>query len=66
MEDLLPNGRADASVHIGTHLIADLWGTRYLDDVGRIEAAVRAAVAACGASLIAAHFRALTPGNGVS
>jgi len=51
---------------VGVHVIADLWGAGHLDDAARIEAAVRAAVEFCGASLIAAHFRTLTPGNGVS
>jgi S-adenosylmethionine decarboxylase len=37
---------------LGTHLLADLYGCRHLDDPAAIEAALRAAVAAAGATLI--------------
>lgn len=39
-------------VPTGTHLLADLHGCRHLDDPVVIEAALRAAVAAAGATLI--------------
>jgi S-adenosylmethionine decarboxylase len=37
---------------LGTHLVADLYGCRHLDDPVAIEAALRAAVTAAGATLI--------------
>ncbi len=37
---------------LGTHLLADLYGCRHLDDPAAIEAALRAAVVAAGATLI--------------
>jgi S-adenosylmethionine decarboxylase len=37
---------------LGTHLLADLHGCRHLDDPVAIEAALRAAVTAAGATLI--------------
>ncbi|WP_426163988.1 adenosylmethionine decarboxylase [Sandarakinorhabdus sp. DWP1-3-1] len=37
---------------LGTHLLADLYGCRHLDDPVAIEAALRAAVLAAGATLI--------------
>ncbi|MFZ4688519.1 MAG: adenosylmethionine decarboxylase [Polymorphobacter sp.] len=37
---------------LGTHLLADLYGCRHLDDPVVIEAALRAAVAAAGATLL--------------
>ncbi len=37
---------------LGTHLLADLYGCRHLDDPAVIEAALRAAVAAAGATLL--------------
>lgn len=37
---------------LGTHLLADLYGCRHLDDPVVIEAALRAGVAAAGATLL--------------
>lgn len=45
-------GIAPGIAPTGTHLLADLHGCRHLDDPAVIEAALRAAVAAAGATLI--------------
>jgi S-adenosylmethionine decarboxylase len=50
----------------GTHLIADLFGCSGLDDQALIEAAMRAAVARIGATLIGLHLHGFGEGNGVT
>jgi S-adenosylmethionine decarboxylase len=50
----------------GTHLIIDLWGAVRLDDMAHIDATLRAAVVACGATLLHLHLHHFTPNGGVS
>jgi S-adenosylmethionine decarboxylase len=50
----------------GTHLIIDLWGCGKLDDIDHIDAAMREAVAAAGATLLHIHLHHFTPNDGVS
>ena len=50
----------------GLHLLIDLWGARHLDDTGAIEAALREAAAAAGATVLKAHFHRFSNGGGVS
>ena len=50
----------------GRHLIADLHGCVGLDDVARIERALRAAVDAAGARLLDLRLHHFGPGQGVT
>jgi S-adenosylmethionine decarboxylase len=50
----------------GTHLLVDLYGAAHLTDALRLEAVLRAAAAAAGATVIAAHFRGFPGGAGVT
>jgi len=48
----------------GTHLIADLWDCRGLDDLSLVEAALREAAAAAGATLLQLHVHGFGNGGG--
>lgn len=50
----------------GTHLLVDLWGASRLDDPGHIDAALRMAAEAAGATILHGHFHHFTPNGGVS
>ena len=50
----------------GVHLIVDLYEAERLDDVDHIEAALRRAVAAAGATLLHIHLHHFEPNGGVS
>ena len=52
----------------GTHVLADLSGVAptLLTDCGRIEALLRDAAAAAGATILHSHFHAFGPGQGVT
>ncbi len=50
----------------GTHLIIDLIGAVGLDDIRRIEAALRRCVEVAGATLLHIHLHHFTPNAGVS
>jgi S-adenosylmethionine decarboxylase len=52
--------------YAGTHLIIDLRGAAKLDDLEHIEAALREAVEASGATLLHVHLHHFTPNGGVS
>ena len=56
----------DGAVFAGTHLILDLWGASRLDDMDRIEAALRDAAAAAGATVLHLHLHRFGDGGGVS
>ena len=45
----------------GTHLIIDLWDASQLDDLSRMESALREAVDVCGATLLHIHLHHFTP-----
>lgn len=51
---------------LGTHLLADLYGCRHLDDPVAIEGALRAAVAASGATLLDLRLHHFGPHQGVT
>ncbi|MCW9012205.1 MAG: adenosylmethionine decarboxylase [Gammaproteobacteria bacterium] len=50
----------------GTHLLIDLWDASHLDDIKRIEYAMRECVEVCGATLLHIHLHHFTPSGGVS
>ncbi len=50
----------------GTHLIIDLWGCEGIDDIDRIDRAMRDSVEAAGATLLHIHLHHFTPNSGVS
>ena len=50
----------------GTHLLLDLWDACHLDDIDRIEKAMRECVEACGATLLHIHLHHFSPSGGVS
>lgn len=50
----------------GTHLLIDLFGCSGLDDIARVERALRAAVTAAGATLLQLHLHGFGDGHGVT
>ena len=52
--------------YAGTHLIIDLWGATNLDDPGHIDAVLREAAIASGATILHGHFHHFSPNGGVS
>lgn len=50
----------------GTHLIIDVYGGSHLEDMKRVENALRAAVDAAGATLLHIHLHHFTPNGGIS
>ncbi len=52
--------------YAGIHLLLDLWEARYLDDIKRIENAMRQCVEACGATLLHLHLHHFSSSGGVS
>ena len=50
----------------GSHLLLDLYGAKHLDDIERIEQAMRDCVAECGATLLHIHLHHFSPSGGVS
>jgi S-adenosylmethionine decarboxylase len=50
----------------GTHLIIDLWGATNLDDPAHIDAVLRDAAIATGATILHGHFHHFSPNGGVS
>ena len=56
----------DGMLFAGTHLIIDLWGASRLDELDHIEATLREAVDAAGATLLHIHLHHFTPNGGVS
>jgi S-adenosylmethionine decarboxylase len=56
----------DGMLFAGSHVLADLWGAQRLDDQDLIERALRAAIEACGATLLHINLHTFTDGGGVS
>lgn len=56
----------DGREFAGTHLIVDFWDTDRLDDLERMEWALREAVAAGGATLLHIHLHHFTENGGIS
>jgi len=50
----------------GTHLLVDLWGASNLGDPAHIDAALREAALAAGATILHSHFHHFSPNGGVS
>ncbi len=50
----------------GTHMIIDLWGAVHLDEIARIEAALRECVEKARATLLHIHLHHFSPNGGVS
>jgi len=50
----------------GTHLLVDLWGATNLCDPSHIDAALREAAEAAGATILHGHFHHFSPNGGVS
>lgn len=58
--------RRDGREFAGTHLIVDFWDAGHLDDMERMERALRDAVAAGGATLLHIHLHYFTENGGIS
>jgi S-adenosylmethionine decarboxylase len=56
----------NGSVFAGVHLIIDLWGASHLDDLERMEKALRDCVDKAKATLLHIHLHHFTPNGGVS
>ncbi len=52
--------------YAGTHLLIDLWRATRLDDLDLVEATLREAAGAVGATLLHVHVHRFTPNRGVS
>lgn len=50
----------------GMHLLLDLWDADHLDDMQRMENALREIVKVCGATLLHIHLHHFTPSGGIS
>lgn len=50
----------------GTHLLLDLWGAKHLDQLDRMEQAMRDCVEVSGATLLHIHLHHFTPSGGIS
>jgi len=58
--------RRDGLEFAGTHLLIDLWGAGNLTDEIAIEAALREAAEAAGATFLAAHLQRFAENGGIS
>ncbi|MEL6299247.1 MAG: adenosylmethionine decarboxylase [Pseudomonadota bacterium] len=56
----------DGVRYAGNHLIIDLFGAKGVDDVGRMEDAMRKCIRDAGATLLHFHLHEFTPNGGVS
>jgi len=56
----------DGVVFAGSHVLADLWGAKNLDNQDLIERALRTAADACGATLLHIHLHQFSGSGGVS
>lgn len=58
--------RRDGAQFAGTHLLIDLWGAANLTCETAIEAALRDAAAAAGATILAVHLQRFAENGGIS
>ncbi len=58
--------RRNGLAYAGTHLLIDIWGASGLDDLGLVDAALREAVAATGATLLRMDLHHFSPNGGIS
>ena len=56
----------DGLRYAGTHVLLDIWGAKHLDDVKSVDAILREAVAAAGATLLRMDLHSFGPGQGVT
>ncbi len=56
----------DGLCYAGSHLLIDLWEAERLDDLGHVEAALREAVEAVGATILRVDLHHFTENDGVS
>ncbi len=56
----------DGMTYAGMHLLVDLWGASNLNDPAHIDAALREAAEAAGATILHGHFHHFSPNGGVS
>ncbi len=56
----------DGQRFAGMHLLVDLWGAENLGDPAPIDAALREAALAAGATILHSHFHHFSPNGGVS
>lgn len=56
----------DGMKFAGMHLLVDLWGATNLCDPAHIDAALREAAEAAGATILHSHFHHFSPNGGVS
>jgi len=56
----------DGLTYAGGHVLADLWGAGHLDDAAYIDRAIRAAINACGATLLHIHLHRFGESGGIS
>jgi len=56
----------DGMKFAGSHLLIDVWGASRLDDPKHIDAKLREAAIATGATILHSHFHHFTPNGGVS
>ena len=56
----------DGAKFAGMHLLVDLWGASNLGDPAAIDAALREAALAAGATILHSHFHHFAPNGGVS
>jgi S-adenosylmethionine decarboxylase len=56
----------DGVLFAGTHLILDFWGAKHLDDLERMENALRQCVDQCAATLLHIHLHHFSPNGGIS
>jgi S-adenosylmethionine decarboxylase len=56
----------DGMKFAGMHLLVDLWGASNLSDPEHIDAALREAALAAGATILHSHFHHFSPNGGVS
>jgi S-adenosylmethionine decarboxylase len=56
----------DGMKFAGMHLLVDLWGASNLCDPAHIDAALREAAEAAGATILHGHFHHFSPNGGVS
>lgn len=52
--------------YAGLHLLVDLWGAQHLQDAPAIEAVLRTAALACGATVLQARLHTFSPSGGVT
>ena len=58
--------RKDGRVYAGSHVLVDFWGAANLSDPALIEAALREAAEACGATVLHVHVHEFSSNGGVS